>query len=160
MIPLIIHALIETGLRPSECVGLEPADIVLSSNIPYIDVNHKKHRRLKTQHSARQVPLVGISLEAFRTAPAGFPRYRDKSSQLSDRLNHYLRERGLLESEKHVVYSFRHAFDDRLTAAETPDRIHTDLMGHALKRPKYGSGSSLELKHDILLRTGVTTRLL
>jgi len=35
-------------------------------------------------------------------------------------LNKYLRDHGLLPSENHTIYSFRHSFEDRLTAVEPP----------------------------------------
>jgi integrase len=78
--------------------------------------------------------------------PQGFPRYRDKSSNLSATLNKYLLQNGLRPTKDHTVYSLRHSFKDRLVGAEAPDSLIDSLMGHKTYKPKYGRGPSLELK--------------
>jgi hypothetical protein len=72
-------------------------------------------RALKTKHSKRIIPLVGVSLEAFGAFPNGFPRYADNPT-LSATINKYLRENGLLETAEHFLYSLRHSFEDRMLA--------------------------------------------
>lgn len=62
-------------------------------------------------------------------------------------VNKYLRENELLPTERYSLYSFRHSFQDRLTAAEAPDRIKADLMGHKHAREKYGKGPDLAAWH-------------
>ncbi len=42
-------------------------------------------RVLKTSFSWRDIPLVGISLEALRRFPKGFPQYRDNGDAFSAR---------------------------------------------------------------------------
>lgn len=81
---------------------------------------------------------MGAALAALRKRPAGFPHYRDKSSMLSAALNKFLRENDLRPTKNHAVYSLRHSFKDRLIAAEAPDSMIDNLMGHKTNKPKYG----------------------
>jgi integrase len=108
-------------------------------------------RTLKTNHSRRIIPLTGISLTAFQQFPNGFPRYADNPT-LSDTINKFLRENGLMESERHTLYSLRHSFEDRMLAAGVDERIRRDLMGHALNRERYGSGADLKQLQELLLK--------
>jgi integrase len=68
---------LETGARPSEIINLSKARIVLDAEIPYIRIQ-AEGRLLKTDHSERDIPLVGLALEAMKRHPNGFPRYFDK----------------------------------------------------------------------------------
>lgn len=138
----ILLALINTGARPSEIAGLLPEHINLSGPVPYISIE-ADGRQLKNQQSRRLIPLVGVSLEAFKECPRGFPIYRFKD-KISATLNAFMRENGLMESERHVLYSLRHGFEDRMIAAEFDDRMRRMLFGHKLDREKYGKGPSLE----------------
>lgn len=101
-------------------------------------------RQLKSVYAKRVIPLTGVSLEAFRAFPDGFPRYRQSSAGLSATVNKYLKANGLLETPAHSFYSLRHAFEDRMLAAGIDDRIRRDLFGHRLDRERYGKGASLE----------------
>ena len=76
---IIAYALIETGCRPSEIANLLPENICLDAEVPYIRIRPTAKRELKSMASARDIPLVGVSLEAMKRAPNGFPRYRDKA---------------------------------------------------------------------------------
>lgn len=142
---LVLYVMIETGLRPSEIVNLQENTIQLSAPIPFIRVM-ADGRRLKTGHSEREIPLVGVALKALQRRPAGFPKYRDKSTGLSASVNKYLAENGLRPTKDHTLYSLRHSFKDRLVAAEAPDSLIDSLMGHKTYKPKYGKGPPLELK--------------
>jgi integrase len=147
----IIYVIADTGLRPSEVVNLNRKTIHLSAKIPYVSVL-PDGRRLKTDDSLRQVPLVGAALAALKARPDGFPRYRDNSSTFSATANKFLLENGLRPTEEHTVYSLRHSFKDRLIAAEAQDSLIDSLMGHDTHKPKYGKGPSLELKLKYLQR--------
>jgi integrase len=138
----ILLGMVNTGFRPSEGQALQPEDIRLDANIPHIHI-HGQKRPLKTAHSERIIPLSGVSLEAFRECPNGFPRYFDKTG-LTATLNKFLTTHGLRETPDHSVYSLRHSFEDRLLDRDVDERIRRDLMGHALKRERYGKGASLE----------------
>jgi integrase len=147
----VLYVVADTGLRPSEVVNLQEDAIVLDTSIPYVRVL-PDGRRLKTEDSRREIPLVGTALAAMRQRPQGFPRYRDKSSNLSATLNKYLLENELRPTKDHTVYSLRHSFKDRLIAVEAPDSLIDSLMGHKTYKPKYGKGPSLELKLKFLQR--------
>jgi integrase len=142
---LVLYIVADTGMRPSEVVNLQKNAILLHASIPYLKVL-PDGRRLKTDDSQRDIPLVGAALAAIKLRPEGFPRYRDKSSNLSATLNKFLMENGLRPTNNHTVYSLRHSFKDRLVAAEAPDSLIDSLMGHKTYKPKYGRGPSLELK--------------
>jgi integrase len=137
--------MINTGARPSEIINLRRDHIILESNIPHIRVR-PDDRVLKTEFSWRDIPLVGVSLEAMRQFPDGFPRYRDNGDAFSAAVSKFLEDHGLRETERHTLYSLRHGFKDRLREAEAPDELADELMGHDTKKPKYGDGHGLHLK--------------
>lgn len=139
----ILLAMINTGARPSELAALTADQIKLDSNVPHISIE-AIDRQLKSANARRVIPLCGVSLEAMRKFPQGFPRYRSSPASLSATVNKYLRENGLLETPRHSLYGLRHSFEDRQLGAEVDERIRRDLMGHALKRERYGKGASLE----------------
>ncbi|MGK9052122.1 DUF6538 domain-containing protein [Neorhizobium petrolearium] len=144
----IVLGMINTGFRPSEGAGLLPEHIRLDGDIPFISIE-PVGRQLKNAVSKRQIPLVGVSLEAFQQCPKGFPTYRFKD-KVSDTVNKFLRENGLLETPEHSLYGLRHSFEDRMIAAGVDERIRRDLFGHSLNRERYGDGASLEHKHKTL----------
>ena len=134
--------MINTGYRPSEGAGLTSAQIKLDHAVPHISIE-PVGRQLKSQYSKRKIPLLGVSLEAFKQFPDGFPRYHNSAS-LSNTVNKFLRENGLLETPDHSMYSLRHSFEDRLLAAGVDERLRVDIFGHRLNRERYGAGASLE----------------
>lgn len=138
----ILLGMVNTGYRPSEGAALLPAHIRLEVAVPHVEIL-PGGRQVKSVHAKRVIPLVGVSLEAFRACPEGFPRYRNNPG-LSATVNKFLWENGLCETPGHTLYSLRHAFEDRLLAAGVDDRIRRDLMGHRLDRERYGKGASLE----------------
>jgi len=66
-----------------------------------------------------------------------------------------LRENKLLPSETHTTYSLRHSFQDSLLAANAPDRLQADLMGHKFQRPAYREGTTLAHKLEWLQKIQV-----
>ena len=136
----------ETGARPSEIVGLLPEDIRLNDPVPHMKIVEREKRALKTEHSERDIPLTGYALQALTALPNGFPRYRAEPDNISTATNKFLRDNKLLPSKKHSVYSFRHSFQDRLTAVDAPDRVQAELMGHKFERIEYGDGPTLKKK--------------
>lgn len=150
----ILLGMINTGYRPGEAAELRAEDIRLDTEIPHIDIN-SRHRKLKTKQSERIIPLVGVSLEAFRSCPDGFPRYRDSAS-LTTTINKYMREHGLRETPRHTLYGLRHSMEDRLLAADVDERIRRDVLGHKLmNRERYGAGARLDKLHRILKRIAI-----
>jgi integrase len=147
----IFYVVAETGMRPSEVCGLTKAAIRLDHDIPHLQVR-PYGRDIKTDQSARDIPLVGAALEAMKRFPEGFPHYRDGAAKLSAVVNKYLRTHGFLVEKGQSFYSLRHLFEDRLTAVEAPEKVIASLMGHKWQRPRYGKGPSLEQKRCWLLR--------
>ena len=150
---MLLFAMADTGCGFNELTGLDPTldEIKLDEDIPYIFIKANKHRALKTSqqkddYRRRKIPLVGAALYALQECPNGFPSYRGKQDSASTTVNKYLRSHKLLPSPNHSAYSLRHSFEDRLTAAEVPEKVAAALMGHKFYRPKYGDGPSLELK--------------
>lgn len=148
----IFLTVIETGCRPSEICNLTPERIMLDADVPHLVIGFDAHRQIKTESSARVVPLVGIALEAMKRNPKGFARYRDRETTFSNTMMKHLRARGLLPSDKHVVYSARHAFEDRMKEAGVDVEMRKLLMGHSIDRPEYGIGGSLDLRLTLLER--------
>jgi integrase len=145
----VLYVMIETGLRPSEIVNLRENTIILNAPIPHVRIM-ADGRRLKTEDSEREIPLVGVALKALTLRTRGFPKYCDKATALSATVNKFMLENGLRPTLDHSVYSLRHSFKDRLVAVETPDSLIDSLMGHKTYKPKYGKGPSLELKLKFL----------
>lgn len=150
----ILLVMVNTGCRPSELAALTAKTIRLDHNVPHISIE-PEGRQIKSKHARRTVPLLGVSLEAMRAFPEGFPRYRESSASLSATVNKFLRENGLMESDEHTLYSLRHAFEDRMLAAGIDDRIRRDLFGHRLSRERYGDGASLEQQQALLQATAL-----
>ena len=112
-------------------MNLTAARIVFDAPIPFIRIR-AEGRVLKTEHSERDIPLVGLALDAMRRHPSGFPRYFDKGSNLSATLMKHFKRHSLLPSERHSIYSIRHSFKDRLKAVEAPEELIDEMMGHRL----------------------------
>jgi len=144
----IIFLIMETGIRPAEACNLNRATIVLDHSVPHIKVR-PDGRELKTEHSMRDIPLVGVALMAMRLQPDGFPRYRERSDELSAAVNKTLTARKLRPNGE-SLYSLRHCFKDRLRQARAEDELKDYLMGHKTDQPEYGFGYSLEVKADVL----------
>lgn len=151
----VILAMADTGARVNEITGLEEADIVLDAPVPHILIRPNSTRSLKTAHSDRTIPLVGVALAAMKDNPRGFPRYAGKNASASATINKYLRENELLP-EGASLYGLRHGFQDRLIEIEAPERIQADVMGHKTLRPKYGKGPSLSQMQEWLQRTALS----
>lgn len=143
----IIFALIETGCRPSEICNLPPECIVLDADVPHIVITQRMGREVKSDPSNRDIPLVGVSLAAFRRWPDGFShRYGDKENGFSATAMKFFRANGLFPTDKHVIYSFRHAFETRAMEAGIDSELRMRLMGHSIGRPDYGDGGSLKFR--------------
>lgn len=153
-VQLIPYLLVETGCRPSEIINLQPEHIHLDAEVPFIEIRACSHgaskREVKTDTSERDIPLVGVALEAARRAPLGFPHYFDRNELVSANMMKAFRNRGLLESPRHKIYSFRHSFEKRMQEANIDYELRCALMGHKNTRPKYGDGGELAYRRDEL----------
>jgi integrase len=150
----ITLAQVETGCRPGELCNITRDDIFLDDEVPYIHIRARTDphdtRAIKTEQSDRKIPLVGVSLEVFKRHREGFPRYKDKEDCYSAMANKYLKDNGLRPSRKHTVYSFRHAFEDRMLEGGIDLELRKVLMGHTLERPLYGEKGSLQFRQKVL----------
>lgn len=149
---LITYMLIETGCRPSEIINLLPSDIHLDVDVPFISIKPSKNRQIKTESSIRDIPLVGVALEAARRAPEGFAHYHDRNELFSANMMKAFRTRDLFPSKDHVIYSLRHSFEKRMQEANIDYGLRCLLMGHANSRPAYGDGGSLAYRRDELMK--------
>lgn len=149
---LLCMVMIETGCRPSELANIMPENIRLDAEIPHIRIRPTKDRELKSGASVRDIPLVGVALEAMRRVPNGFPHYRDRSYLLSASLTKAFKARKLFPSDQHRIYSFRHAFESRMLEAGLDFGLRCTLMGHRNPRPDYGDGGGLAFRRDELLK--------
>ena len=150
----ILLGMVNTGYRLSEGANLIAAHVRLDTDIPHI-VIAPQDRHLKTRYSDRMIPLVGVSLDAFRHCPEGFPSWRDRPS-LSARLNNFLTREHLRETTSHTITSLRHSFSDRLVDARIDERIRSDLMGHKYRGQSYGRGASPQLLSETVRRISFT----
>ncbi|WP_427450592.1 tyrosine-type recombinase/integrase [Litorimonas sp. WD9-15] len=149
---LLLMVLIETGCRLSELTNIEPKNIRLRDEIPHLRIRPTSDRELKSSSSERDIPLVGIALEAMKRAPDGFPHYRDRGYLLSQALLKAFKSRNLLPSKHHRVYSLRHSFEKRMLEGGLDYGLRCTLMGHKSDRPEYGDGGSLEYRRQELLK--------
>ncbi|SIT26357.1 Site-specific recombinase XerD, partial [Gemmobacter megaterium] len=118
----ILLLMVNTGCRPSELAALTSNTIRLDHAVPHISIE-PEGRHIKSKYARRTIPLLGVSLDAAKGFPNGFPRYLDSSASLSATVNKFLRENNLMESDHHTMYSLRHSFEDRMLAAGIDDRI-------------------------------------
>jgi len=88
----------------------------------------------------------------MKRTPDGYNKYRDKGTLVSANLMKAFRNRELLPTKNHVIYSFRHSFEKRMLEANIDYGLRCTLMGHKNDRPAYGDGGSIEYRRDELLR--------
>ena len=148
----LVYILIETGARMSEIINLEPDDIHLDTDIPYISIRPKANRQLKTPSSERGIPLMGVALESMKMVSDGFPKYKGKNALVSANLMKAFQNRHLFPTKDHVIYSFRHSFEKRMQEANIDYGLRCILMGHKNDRPSYGDGGSMRYRRDELLK--------
>ncbi|WP_244474870.1 tyrosine-type recombinase/integrase [Methylobacterium sp. Leaf99] len=146
----------DTGARLGEIVGLRAEDVVLEHETPHIRI--RPHvalgRTLKTVHSERDVPLVGVSLWAAERAVKAsqgsawlFPRYAEngnvKANNASQTVNKWLSKTMKLGKTTH---SFRHAMRDRLRHAGVPEEFQNLIGGWGSRTIGQGYGSGYLLR--------------
>uniref|UniRef100_A0A7C1PGA2 Integrase n=1 Tax=Agrobacterium albertimagni TaxID=147266 RepID=A0A7C1PGA2_9HYPH len=146
----VVLVIAETGCRVSEIANLRPDQIRLSHPIPHLKIepceDEDDPSEIKSSSSIREIPLVGVALEVMKKFPNGFPRYRHKGNSLSATQNKYFKENGLCPTKRHVIYSLRHSFEDRMIRANIDVEVRKMLMGHSNDRPEYGDGGGLASK--------------
>jgi hypothetical protein len=161
----LLYVLADTGARLSEICNLRKPFIHVGpkDNIPHIRIR-PVGRQLKSKNAARDVPLIGVALEAMRRNADGWPQYRDNASAASKEINRWIKT--LLPADVEItdsddenkegtcLYGLRHAFKDRLRAIRAEDEMKVALMGHDVgvtgKTPDYGRGFSIEAKFEVM----------
>ena len=148
---LIIRMQLGTGTRIAEITGLALADAVLDGETPHIVIQPRPWRTLKTKASQREVPLVGVALEAAKRAAelakgktALFPIYAEErgADTASATVNKRLQPWGI------TSHGFRHGMKDLLREVDCPEPLQREIQGHSLNEPPdgYGKGPSLAKK--------------
>ena len=161
----LLYVLADTGARLSEICNLRKPYIHAGprDNIPHVRIR-PAGRQLKSRNAARDVPLIGLALEAMRRNPDGWPQYRDNANAASKELNRWIKR--LLPTNAEItdsddenregtcLYGLRHTFKDRLRAIRAEDEMKVALMGHDVgmtgKTPEYGRGFSIEAKFEVM----------
>ena len=152
----------DTGMRLAEAAGLHINDIHLDEKIPYVDIRPYPWRRLKTNSSQRQIPLVGASLWAAKRVKVNassyfaFPRYTDEekcnANSASNSLNKWIQTNF---RDDIVIHGFRHAFRDRLRAVQCPSDMIDQIGGWTSGKISegYGEGYSKNDVNKFMLKT-------
>ncbi len=148
----LFRLLINTGMRPVEAIGLELDDVILEHEVPHVHVRKNAVRGLKTDHSERLLPLMGVSLIAAQELvdAGGWGKRLGKNMYATSIINRNLRDSGIVTDKRQSLYSLRHWFQDQLTKRDVIDRAQAQLMGHKFQRPKYGYGKDLSELRDII----------
>jgi len=153
----LLRLLINTGMRPVEAIGLELDDVMLDHEVPHVHVRKNAVRGLKTDHSERLLPLVGVSLQAAEelVTTGGWGKRLGKNMYATSIINRALRESGIVTDKRQSLYSLRHWFQDQLTKRDVVDRAQAQLMGHKFQRPKYGYGKDLAELRGIIVKFAI-----
>lgn len=156
---VLLRLLVNTGMRPVEAIGLEMADVILEDEVPHVHVRKNAVRGLKTDHSERLLPLLGVSLTAAEelVAAGGWGKRLGKNMYATSIINRNLRDSGIVTDKRQSLYSLRHWFQDQLTKRDVVDRAQAQLMGHKFQRPKYGYGKDLAELRDIIAEFAIPT---
>ena len=155
----LVAMVADTGMRLAEAAGLHMSDIHLDGeDIPFVRIQPHPWRRLKTNGSARDVPLVGSSLWAAQRiiqnsddGGIAFPRYNrtatTNAGSASGAINKWLKQ---YVPEGCTMHGFRHSMRDRLRDVECPTEIADQIGGwssSASVGQTYGTGYSLSILH-------------
>ena len=154
------------GLRNGEAAGLRVEDIDEKDGVPVLHVRAYNERRLKTAGSRGFVPihpevrLMGFLAYIEQRRKAGevllFPegtanRRGQVGAKLGERFSAAVKTLGF-EGRKLGMHSFRHNFEDRLRAAELPERTALALARRteAGSSRGYGDGLSARQKAEAI----------
>lgn len=145
----IIRLMRNTAAGPAELGGLAMADVILDGKVPYIWIRANAIRGLKTAMRDRQVPLIGVALDAAQDAVrrataradgksadhvalfASFKAGTRGADVISTKLNSAIRAAGVPRSPRLVAYSFRHGIKESLRSAGILNHIQDRIMGYA-----------------------------
>jgi integrase len=157
-----------TGCRLGEVTGLLVSDLHLDNSIPYLNLVHHPHRRLKNNASIRRVPLLGEALEATKEALKGarksnvlFPRYgrvRGADVASASLMKHV---RLITDDPKIAVHSLRHNMKDRLLRARASEYDRNMVLGHMNRGEgdRYGGPDARLEVAEAVLRSAFDARI-
>lgn len=157
----ILALVSDSGMRLSEAVGLYWSDVYLSDSVPHVILQPNSHRRLKTESSARTIPLVGMSLWALqraaktRTGEHVFPRYMKKGTCNANSASAAINKWVKAELKEDVtIHSLRHSMRDRLRAVQCPTEIIDQHCGWSSGSvgASYGEGYPLSVLQSWLMK--------
>lgn len=96
----IFLVMVNTGVRPSEVTNAPISDFVLDHEIPFLRIA-PNGRELKVAHTERDVPLLGVSLEAARhiVERGGITRYKMNAGNWLAVANKFLRHNSLKDPQ-------------------------------------------------------------
>ena len=147
----IIRIMKCTGGGPAEIGGLVVADVSLDSDVPFVWIRPNHRRQLKVTVRDRQIPLIGVALEAATDAHKramarvkGGKMSADKvplfedfgmndrgADAISRKCNVCIRAAGVPKSRRLSAYSYRHTLKEALRAAGVLNHIQDRIMGHS-----------------------------
>lgn len=158
---LIAVLMSHTGMRIAEVVGLRRSDCKVSSGVSYVLVEPHDARTLKTKTSKREIPIVGLALQAIDVLMQGckkdeplFGLYvkdgRVNANSASGAINKWLRR--VTGNGKVSSHCFRHTMKDMLMEANVPKSVQTAIGGWGSSdiSDNYGKGYSLRVKKEAL----------
>lgn len=146
----ILYTIYHSGLRISEAINLQLADLQSKADVPHIIIRNAKH------HSSRTIP---VTAEYIKVIKEYYLRYRpkqylftgengEKYSKTSIRniLREALRREGI--STPIRVHDLRHSFATHCLGAETDIHHMAKILGH--KSVKTTENTSAHLRFDQL----------
>ena len=126
---LLFRILVNTGMRPVEAIGLELDDVMLDHEILHVHVRKNATQGLKTAHSERLLPLLGVSLQAAQELvdAGGWGQRLGKNMYATSIINRNFRNSGIVTDKRQSFYSLQHWVQGQLTKR---DVICAAILGH------------------------------
>lgn len=157
---LIWRLLERTGCRLAEVTGLRREDVVVTGDLPHLRIVSHSTRRIKTNSSIRDVPLVGDSLAAAKEAlkqggdiEAVFARYSNGGRGANAASALLMRRvRQVTENPKVSVHSLRHSFADQCDLKGVSPVDKSALLGHLPTNASERHYGSRQAKLTVLVR--------
>ncbi len=132
-----------TGARLDEACQLLTSDVRTEEGVTYLDLNADFQKRLKTEGSARQIPVHPILiregfLEFVASHPANAPifpditpdRYGRRAGNGTKVFGRWVRGLGITDKRKAPNHAWRHRFKDVCRKARIPKDVQDALLGH------------------------------
>ncbi len=160
----VLQIMRNTGASPKEIGGLVLADVSLAGAVPYMWIRVNAQRGIKSPARDRQIPLVGVSLEAMKAAvklakertkgespdkAKLFEGFGGKTGQdaklISKNINKAVHAADIPEKCRLSAYSSRHTFEEAMRSAGILNHMTDRLMGHTIPgiAGRYGSPRAL-----------------